>query len=206
MATLSFDATQVQPQAAFEPLKSGWYVAQITDSDLVQTRAGDGHYLKLELTLIGDHNGEKSNARKVWTNLNIDNKNEVAVKIAQEQLSAICHAIGRLQVGDSAELHGQPLMVRLKVRPATDNYDASNDVSGFKAVEGAVGAGTGVAPPAGTVAPPVAQPSVQQPQVAPGGVVAPPATVAAPVAAPVAQPTVPATGVPGWAAGGNQPG
>ena len=81
MAQLSFDASQVAPAQALEPIKAGWYIAHITDSELCQTQSQDGHYLKLEFTILGDQNGEKSGNRKVFTNLNLHNKNETAVRI-----------------------------------------------------------------------------------------------------------------------------
>ena len=36
----------------------------------------------------------------------------------------------------SEELHDKPLMIKVKVRPAQGEYDASNDVGGYKADEG----------------------------------------------------------------------
>lgn len=233
MASLSFDATSVAPQAAFEPLKAGWYLAQIVESSLAPTQAGDGHYIKLVLQIIGDYNGEASNNRKVFTNINIDNPNPKAVEIAQAQLSAICHALGRLQINNTEELHMQPLGVRLKIRAADGQYEASNEVSGFKhgsEVPAPSAVNAPVAPP--VAAPPVTPPMVQQPTpvappVAPPVAAAPPpAPVAAPPAAapappvaaappapapaapPAAAPAPPAGGfqsVPDWAQGGNTP-
>ena len=36
----------------------------------------------------------------------------------------------------SEELHDKPLMIKVKVRPAQGEYDASNDIAGYKGVEG----------------------------------------------------------------------
>ena len=218
MANLSFDATQVAPEAAFEVLKSGWYAAQITGSELCATKDGLGHYVKLEYTIMGDANGERSNDRKVWTNLNIDNKNAKAVEIAQAHLSAICHSVGVLQIQQTEQLHAKPHMIRLKIRAASGNFDASNEISGFKPYEAAAAGGVAAPAAAPMMAPPAAPPAVQQPMAAPQAApVAPVAPAPAPVAPVAAAPVAPApapvapvapvapSDVPDWAAGGTPP-
>jgi hypothetical protein len=79
--------------------------------------------------------------RYIFAGLNIQNQNPTAQEIGQSQLSAICHAIGLLQLQDSNELHNKPLEVKVSIRPArTDErtgqtYDADNDVKGFRALK-----------------------------------------------------------------------
>ena len=64
--------------------------------------------------------------RKLFDRLNLVNGNPTTVEIAQRTLSAICRAIGRMQVQDSEELHLIPLIADVKVKPPKDGYDASN--------------------------------------------------------------------------------
>lgn len=142
MTTLNFDATNVPEQDSFDPLPPSWYNAVITDSEVKPTNAGTGSYLSLEFTIL---DGEYAN-RKVFTNLNLENPNPVAVEIAQKQLSSICHATGVIQVGESEELHDKPMQIKLSVRKANDEYDASNDVKAFKAIEGGAAAGASAGP------------------------------------------------------------
>lgn len=106
-----FDANTVEPAAPFELLPPGRYVAQIVQSEMRPTKAGNGQLLWLELDVLeGPHQG-----RKIWDQLNLVNPNQQTVEIAQRALSAICHAVGQLQVSDSEQLHLRPLQVTLAV-------------------------------------------------------------------------------------------
>lgn len=129
MAQLNFDASTVQHTASsFEALPAGDYPAIITASEMKQTKAGDGSYLALTIELQG--NG--ATGRRVWHNLNIQNKNAQAMEISQKHLKEICDAIGLQGIGDSAEMHNKPLVVKLGAK--LDNYSGEmrNDVKGFK--------------------------------------------------------------------------
>lgn len=129
-----FDATQVAPQDTFDPLPAGWYTVIISDSEMKPTKDQKGEYLHLELTVI---EGEFEN-RRAWDRLNLVNPNQTAVEIAQRALSAICHAVGVMAPNDSTELHDRPFQVKLSVRPAKGEYEASNDVKGYRPIgEGA---------------------------------------------------------------------
>ena len=108
-----FDASTVEPAAPYELLPSGRYVAQIVQSEMRATKTGNGQLLWLELDVIeGPHQG-----RKIWDQLNLVNPNQQTVEIAQRALSAICHAVGQIQVSDSEQLHLRPLQVTLAVEP-----------------------------------------------------------------------------------------
>jgi hypothetical protein len=101
----------------------------ITDSEMKTSQKG-GQYLKLTVELIeGQYKG-----RKVFANLNLKNSNPEAEKIAKISLGDICRAVGVLHPRDSAELHGKPLLVKLSVRPETNDFPASNDVKSWKAL------------------------------------------------------------------------
>jgi hypothetical protein len=132
MAQLNFDATQVDPQSSFDPIPAGWYKAIITESEMKDTRNGQGQYLQLTLQVLdGQYSG-----RHLWERLNLVNPSTAAVEIAQKTLSAICHAVGVLTPRDSAELHNRPLQVKVKVKPAEGEFEARNEISGYKAVDG----------------------------------------------------------------------
>jgi hypothetical protein len=124
-----FDANEVKPQDSFDVLPAGWYPVVISESEFKPTKNGEGQYLHLVFTVIeGPHEN-----RKIFDRLNLDNPNQTAVEIAQRALSAICHAVGVLTPSDSTELHDKPLEVKLSVRPAKDQYEASNEVKGYRA-------------------------------------------------------------------------
>jgi hypothetical protein len=128
MAQLNFDATQVAPNEAIEPIPAGWYNAMIDESEMKPAKTEGNYFLQLRFTII---EGMYAN-RKVYTRLNLRNSNPQAQEIAYKELSAICHAVGVMQVQDSQQLHGRPLKIKVKLKPAADGYDASNEVNGFK--------------------------------------------------------------------------
>ena len=138
MPQLNFDAAQVQPQKAFEPVPNNWYNVVIDESDIKPTNSGTGAYLALRMNII---DGDYAN-QKLFCRLNIQNDNDKTVEIAYQQLSAICHATNTIQVNDSTELHNKPFQVKVIVKPPQNGYDASNEFKGFKACEGG-GATTG---------------------------------------------------------------
>lgn len=133
----TFDATQVDPSAPFEVIPAGKYPVHIVASDMKPTKDGNGSYLWLELEILdGEHRG-----RKLYDRLNLDNPNQQAVDIANRALSAICHAVGKLHVNDSEELHFLPMEATVRVRPGRmengRQYDASNEVRGYAPAAGA---------------------------------------------------------------------
>ena len=142
MADLSgfnFNAEEVEPRTAYEPLPAGWYVAMITDSEMRQTRSG-GQMLQLRLDIVeGDYEN-----RVIYDRLNLIHDNPDAVEIAQRTLSSICRAVGIMQPKDSEDLHDVPLRIKLAIRPASNGYEASNNVKAYEPVKSAA---PGVAKP-----------------------------------------------------------
>ena len=147
----TFDANNVTPSAPMELLPPGKYVVQIVQSEMKETTNGSGQYLKLEMEVMDG----PSKGRKLWDNLNLVNPNPQTVDIAQRALSAICHAVGRLQVSDSEELHYKPMTATLAVEP--DSRDKhlppheqrkQNRVKGYTAASGAAPAPVGFSRPA----------------------------------------------------------
>lgn len=149
----TFDASQVEPQGDYTPIPPGEYKVQIISSEMVETNAKTGSMLKLELEIVeGDQAG-----RKLFDRLNLDNPTATAVEIAQRTLSAICHAVGKLSVSDSEELHMLPLIAVVKVEPAKPYKDRngneqpgspSNSVKTYKAAGAAAPAASGGFKPA----------------------------------------------------------
>mgnify|MGYP003452615471 FL=1 len=129
----NFNAEEIEPSSSFDPIPAGWYKAIISNSEMKPTRDGYGEYLSLTLQVI---DGQYEN-RLVFARLNLKNANEKAVDIARKDLAAICRAVGVMSPKSSEELHDKPLMIKVKVRAAQGEYEASNDIGGYKAVEGA---------------------------------------------------------------------
>jgi len=132
LSAYNFNAEEVEPSSSFDPIPAGWYQAIISNSEMKATRDGYGEYLSLTLQIIA---GQYEN-RLVFARLNLKNANDKAVDIARKDLAAICRAVGVMSPQSSEELHDKPLMIKVKVRPAQGEYDASNDVAGYKGVDG----------------------------------------------------------------------
>jgi hypothetical protein len=132
MAHFNFDASQVAPQASSGPVPAGTYLAHITESDVQPLKSGKGTGLKLTFEIIdGPHKG-----RRVWENLNIQHENEDTQRIAQSQLSALCHAVNVIKLQDTAALHMKPVTIKVVVREAQGQYQASNNIKGYEAAAG----------------------------------------------------------------------
>lgn len=150
-----FDANQVEPNDAFDPLPSGEYVCIITASEMKPTKSGSGAYLELEFQVVdGPHAG-----RKLWDRLNLDNASEVAVKIAQGTLSAICRAIGVHQPKDSCELHDLPLVCKVRVEKRSDTNELTNVIKGYRRRDAVAAPARPVANRAAAGSPPWKRPS-----------------------------------------------
>jgi hypothetical protein len=120
-------------QGDYSPVPPGEYLVHIVDSDMVETSAKTGHYLKLEMEIL---DGEQQ-GRKLFDLLNIDNTTQQAVDIAQLTLTAICVGVGKVSISDSTELHGTPMIAVVKVDPARTGadgkeYGPSNSIRTYK--------------------------------------------------------------------------
>lgn len=187
--------------------KNGHLVV-ITGSEMKPVESGNGTKLVLTLAIQdGPHAGSEGN----W-NLNIGNANVVAVKIAQQELACICHAVGYLQaLQNTSVLHGKPFRVVVAQQKKNPEYTEVVEVrraDGSKTTDPPGGAVAGPAPVTGpppqmaqAVAAPVAQPTAPAQQWPVQTQVLPPGYAPPVAAAPVAQPTAPAAPSVPW----NQP-
>lgn len=140
---MDFDATTVAPNAGFgQPIPNGDYVLAMTASERKTTDSGWG--LSCEFTVQdGEFKG-----RKVFTFLNLQNASAEAVKIAQGDLSAICHATGVLRTSNAQDFYNIPLLAHVKVTPKREDkktgkqYDEGNKITSYKRIGGAVSAPT----------------------------------------------------------------
>lgn len=111
MAKVTFNIAEAGElnDTAPEMLPVGDYTMQITQSDLRDTKAGDGQYIWLELEILGP----KYAGRRYWERLNLFNKNDTAVRIAKKTLGSICKAVGIAEFQDTDQLHFKPMKVAI---------------------------------------------------------------------------------------------
>jgi hypothetical protein len=64
--------------------------------------------------------------------INLSNPNEDAVRIGQQELSAIAHCVGHLRVGNSSELHGRPFRVVVALEKDQEKYPGSTRIIAYR--------------------------------------------------------------------------
>jgi len=179
MVQLNFDASNVEQFEGFSVKPPGWYNVMIDASEMLPTKNGDGAYLKLQFDILdGQYKGQK-----FFDQLTLKHPNPQTVEIAYKKLSSIAHAVGILQVQDSQQLHGRPLKVKVKKKPADGQYDESNDITSYKNINEQVEMAGGAVP--GNTAPSFTPPPAQQPWAQPAQ--QQPSQFAPPAAPPVDQ-------------------
>ena len=120
---------------AFQPLPPGKYGAKISKTDLKLTKDGSGQMLKVEFTLMG---GKGVANRKVFENVNLQNKSEKAVQIGRSQLKKLllCVGIEPDSFKDSSVLLGQMVGVTLGIkRSDNDEYTDLNKIKEYHKFE-----------------------------------------------------------------------
>ena len=121
-------------ESNYELLPAGWYAATINGAELKSTKTGAGQYISLACAITGPtHQG-----RTVFGNLNIKNPNPKAEEIGRQDLGAIMRAIGLARVTDTDQLIGGQLSIKIKIRPGDGQYEATNEINGYKALDGGI--------------------------------------------------------------------
>lgn len=205
MAQLNFNAAQVAPdEGRAGPVPAGWYLMVCEASEIKPTKDTTGTYLACTMKIV---EGPFAN-RKVFVNFNLKNNSAQAQEIGHKQLSAFCHAVRQLQVGDSSMLHNIPFRAKLKIRAGNGQYEDQNEITAFRDQSDMTAVNTGAtavgaagpapvrpaAPPAAAPAPAYAPPPAAQAAYAPPAAAAP-----APAAAPAqGQWAPPAAGAQPW--------
>ena len=125
-----FNANNIEPLDEFDLIAPGDYQAEIISTEMKATRNGQGQYLEMAFRITeGDYEN-----RRLWTRLNLDNPSAMAVEIAQKELSAICRAVGIMEPGDSSDLHGIPLVIKVRQSRRNDNGELGNVIRGYDKV------------------------------------------------------------------------
>lgn len=133
MTKLDFNAEEIEPLGSFEPLPIGEYTVIISASEMKDTKNKEGKYLQLVYDVVDDN---EYRGRKLFDRLNLENKNATAKEIAQRALSSICRSVGVMHPKDSEELHDKPFVVKVGIRPGDENYQPTNTVKEYKALDG----------------------------------------------------------------------
>ena len=91
--------------SGFDTLPEGAYRVMISSADYVDTSAGTGKRIPLELTVMsGEYTG-----RKIFEGLNVENPNDTAQRIGRQRLAELLDGIGikRNSFKDTDQLEGE---------------------------------------------------------------------------------------------------
>jgi len=128
-----FSGQSAQQKSDFDPLPPGWYAVEVTSGEVKNTKAGTGTRASIRFDVRGGaHDG-----RVVFGSFNLTNANPKAAEIGREQLGQMSLACGIVQLGDTSELLGKRLEIKLVIKAAEGQYEASNDIKGYRALKGA---------------------------------------------------------------------
>lgn len=143
-----FDAANHEPEEnQFDPIPAKWYRALCTSAELKPNNAGTGSYIKCRWDIVGpDYIGRVVFSNITWEHDNPEDpeKSKKAVAIGEAQLKLICDAIGVAGLEDTGQLVCDvPVEIKLKIAPATAQYEAQNEVVRYREVTDATLADSG---------------------------------------------------------------
>jgi hypothetical protein len=127
MASYRFNATVhlAAANAALVPI--GVYEARIVDSMRRLARSGDGHFLQFALQIDrGDHAG-----RVLFVRLHVGSSQLTVRQLAEQELAALCAAVGLGSFSTTQQLHGRRLLIDVGVKQRGPG-DFTNTVRSYR--------------------------------------------------------------------------
>ncbi|MGX1098892.1 DUF669 domain-containing protein [Amorphus sp. MBR-141] len=106
----------------------GAYLFQLVESEVKANAKSTGTIMKYRAEFLdGDYQGSS-----LTGSINVTHTNPVAQKIGQGELSALCHATGKLEIEDSEELHYEPFWAETVVEKYKDRDGNDREKSVIK--------------------------------------------------------------------------
>ncbi|HDZ39609.1 MAG TPA: DUF669 domain-containing protein [Marinobacter sp.] len=114
-----FDGQGFDPETAPpDVVPPGDYTVQIDASSIKETKAKDGHYIEVEMTILDEC---PSKGCKLWDRLNIHNKNPKTVEMAKRSLGALSVASSIPDLKDTDMLLQKVVIACVKVKDDQNN-------------------------------------------------------------------------------------
>lgn len=124
-----FNAQNVNPEqggSSLPPAKK--QLMMIFDSEIVGSKGNSNNgMLRIHVRYLDGPNA----GAEGQNNYNLYNSNPDAVRIAERDLSALCHVIGKPGFGDSAELHNIQFRADVDYQPGHDPASGNADAKGY---------------------------------------------------------------------------
>ena len=126
----------------FKPLPAGNYLLEIDVCERVDTKTLNdqgnpkGENLHLQFTVLDSETGEGKN-RRVFENHLIRHENPTATEMGRNKIAELGKAVGldSFNVESTFQFLNKVLRADLKVKPASNGYEASNEVSRYMAYQ-----------------------------------------------------------------------
>lgn len=126
------NANDLPQRVAFDPIPEGWYTATATSAEIKRAKAGSGQYLNIKWAITGPTH----ESRSVFGRITLRNENTTAVEIGRQHLRELMDAAGLTSLTNTDQLIGVSISIKVSVSPARGEFEASNDVKGYKATAG----------------------------------------------------------------------
>lgn len=128
--TFKAEDHDTEQRGEYEELPNGVYSLEIEASDVGPTKSGTGTVLKTTNVVIAP---EQFKGRKLFSTYNLENANEVAQRIGQQQFASLCRAIGIQSVEDSEQLHFIRFVAKVGLgKPSKDGqYPARAEIKAY---------------------------------------------------------------------------
>ncbi len=126
-----FDATEHDTeQRDYEELPNGIYKIEVMEADVAPTKSGNGTILKTTNRVILP---EEYEGRLIFNNYNLENANDVAQRIGQQQFASLCRAMDVESVEDTDELLFKAYTVKIGLgKPSKDGqYPARAEIKTY---------------------------------------------------------------------------
>lgn len=112
----------------FTPIPEGWYLIEMKKSEMKRNSAKTGSYLNCQFVVLeGEFKG-----RFLFALLNLDNPSQVAVEIAEKEMTTMRIACGLESVEDSVELHDIPMAAKVAIQAEDAKWPAKNIIKDYK--------------------------------------------------------------------------
>ena len=136
MSEYDFDVSSVKEvDDDFKPLAAGSYQVSIDYCDCRETKKRNGEMLHLEFII----NSGQGQGRKLFDNLLFKHENPTAVEMGKKKIAALARSIGleKFSLNDSKVFLQKSLRVNIEVKPGTDGYADSNEITKYLSSESA---------------------------------------------------------------------
>jgi len=125
----NFDPTEHDTtQNEFGALPLGIYKLEVSASDVVPTKAGNGTLLKLTYDVVQP---EELKGRRMFGQMNLENPNATAQAIGQKELASLCRATGLSDLEDSEQLHFIEFTAKVGLEKPQEGYAQKNKIVRF---------------------------------------------------------------------------